>query len=72
MFFFWGLADGRPIQTEEMRYGLRLSVVALPAHPLLRSAEALKVVGPAAFGYSDVDYKPPLMDYKNPVPIPQP
>ena len=48
---------GRPISTEELRYGLRVSVVGLPVSPLLRSAEALAVVGPGAFGY-DAEYRP--------------
>ncbi|KAK9820469.1 hypothetical protein WJX72_010677 [[Myrmecia] bisecta] len=61
--------DGRPVQTEELRYGLRLSVVGLPAHPLLRTPEALAVVGPAAFGYADVPYMP-LGHYKGVQPIP--
>lgn len=51
-------AGGQPIQTEEMRYGLRIKVVVLPAHPLLISESALKVVGPAAFGYTDMYYSP--------------
>jgi len=48
---------GRPIGTEEQRYGLRVAVVALPAHALLRSEAALGSVGPRAFGY-DFDYAP--------------
>jgi hypothetical protein len=39
------------VGTEELRYGLRLALLHLPAHPLLRSPEALAVVGPHAFGY---------------------
>ena len=48
---------GRPIGTEEQRYGLRVAVIALPAHQLLRSDVALESVGPRAFGY-DFDYVP--------------
>ncbi len=53
-------ADGSPIATEEARYGLKVAVIVLPAHPLLRTPEALKIVGPAAFGYdpSIVRYVP--------------
>jgi hypothetical protein len=36
-------------------------VIALPCTPLLRSTEALAIVGPRAFGY-DRDYVP-LCDY---------
>lgn len=48
---------GRPISTEETRYGLRVSVLGLPCPPLLRTAQALAVIGPRAFGYG-VDYRP--------------
>jgi len=48
---------GRPIGTEEQRYGLRVAVLAIPCTPLLRSEAALKVMGPRAFGY-DYDYVP--------------
>eukprot|EP00879_Flechtneria_rotunda_P002708 GHRR01002914.1.p2 GENE.GHRR01002914.1~~GHRR01002914.1.p2 ORF type:complete len:181 (-),score=92.17 GHRR01002914.1:1477-2019(-) len=54
-------SSGAAIGTEDIRYGLWLSVLVLPAHPLLRTPEALKVVGPAAFGYSEelgVRYEP--------------
>jgi DUF917 family protein len=58
---------GRPISTEETRYGLRVSVLGLPCTPLLRTAQALAVVGPRAFGY-DVDYHP-LGDSAMPHPV---
>jgi len=58
---------GRPISTEETRYGLRVSILGLPATPLLRTRRALEVVGPRAFGY-DVDYQP-LGDYRMPAPV---
>ena len=46
--------DGAPLSTDMLRYGQRIAVLALPAHPLLKTPEALDVVGPAAFGYPDV------------------
>ena len=49
---------GLPITTEMLRYGQRVAVLGLPAHPLMRSPEALKVVGPAAFGYSEITFNP--------------
>ena len=49
---------GLPITTEMLRYGQRVAILGLPAHPLMRSPEALKVVGPAAFGYSDITFNP--------------
>jgi DUF917 family protein len=51
-------STGAAVATEDIRYGLQVSVVVLPAHPALRTAEALEVVGPAAFGIADVQYKP--------------
>lgn len=62
-------ADGLPVATEEARYGLRLMVVVLPAHPLLRTAAALRVVGPGAFGFTDVEYIP-IGPYVSVDPIP--
>ncbi len=58
---------GRPISTEETRYGLRVAVLGIPCSPLLRTPEALTVVGPQAFGY-DLDYQP-LGDYVDPRPV---
>ena len=49
---------GLPITTEMLRYGQRVAVLGLPAHPLMRSPEALKVVGPTAFGYSEITFNP--------------
>ena len=48
---------GTPINTELLRYGFRVVVVAFPAAAQLTSAQALQVVGPQAFGY-DVPYRP--------------
>ncbi|UCC84114.1 MAG: DUF917 domain-containing protein [Gemmatimonadota bacterium] len=45
---------GEPITTELLRYGFRVSVLGFPAPPLLRTPEALAVVGPEAFGYQAV------------------
>lgn len=45
--------SGQAVSTEMIRYGLRLRVIALPAPRELRTARALAVVGPAAFGYED-------------------
>ncbi|MYG42291.1 MAG: DUF917 domain-containing protein [Rhodobacteraceae bacterium] len=49
---------GLPITTEMLRYGQRVAVLALPCHDLLRSEEALEVIGPAAFGYPEITYTP--------------
>ncbi|HEY0187854.1 MAG TPA: DUF917 domain-containing protein [Cellulomonas sp.] len=50
-------ASARAIQTESLRYGQRVSVLAWPCHPLWRSPRGIEVVGPRAFGY-DLDYVP--------------
>jgi uncharacterized protein len=52
------LETGEPITTETLRFGQRLATIALPAHELMRTPEALKVVGPKAFGYADLDFVP--------------
>ena len=49
---------GQPITTEALRYGQRLAVLGLPAHELMKSVAALEVVGPRAFGYLELDYRP--------------
>ena len=60
-----------PVTTEEVRYGLRVVVVALACSPLLRSETALAVIGPQAFGYSEeeVVYRP-FAEYHEHAPIP--
>ncbi|MGI8478007.1 MAG: DUF917 domain-containing protein [Thermomicrobiales bacterium] len=50
--------SAEPITTEVLRYGLRVVVLGIPAPAALKSAQALAVVGPAAFGYPDVPYIP--------------
>lgn len=45
---------GEPLTTEVMTYGVRADVLILPCSDLLRTKQALDVVGPRAFGY-DVD-----------------
>lgn len=48
---------GHPITTEELRYGFRVAVLAIPSDPRWRSEAGLQLVGPRYFGY-DVDYVP--------------
>ena len=48
---------GEPITTELLRFGVRADVLVLPAPDLLRTPEALAVVGPHAFGI-DAEYVP--------------
>ncbi len=47
-----------PISTEVVRYGMRVVVLGIPAPEMLKTPEALDVVGPAAFGYPEVEYVP--------------
>ena len=47
-----------PITTELLRYGLRVVVLGIPAPVELKTEIALKVIGPAAFGYPDVPFIP--------------
>jgi len=47
--------SGEAVGTETLRYGQRVSVVALPAPPVLLTPKGLEHVGPRAFGY-DLDF----------------
>lgn len=51
--------DGEGIGSQDLRYGLRVNVVALPAHPLWKTDKGMKVGGPEGFGlkipYTGVD-----------------
>lgn len=46
-----------PITTERLRYGLRVSVIAMPCDPRWRTKKGLGIVGPECFGYSN-PYRP--------------
>jgi DUF917 family protein len=48
---------GEPITTEVVRYGLRATVIGIPAPPQLTTEQALRFVGPRAFGY-DLPFVP--------------
>ncbi|MCS7050549.1 MAG: DUF917 domain-containing protein [Thermomicrobium sp.] len=52
------LETAEPVTTEVVRYGLRVAVLGIPAPAMLRTPEALAAVGPGAFGYRDVPYRP--------------
>lgn len=49
--------SGEGLGTEVVRYGQRVTVIALPAPAVLTSPKGLEHVGPRAFGY-DVDWQP--------------
>ncbi|KAK1622578.1 hypothetical protein BDP81DRAFT_385848 [Colletotrichum phormii] len=42
--------DGEAIGSQDLRYGLRVNVIALPAHPLWKTEKGMPVGGPQAFG----------------------
>lgn len=48
---------GEPVTTEMVRFGLRVAALGMAAPAQLKTADALAVVGPAAFGY-DLPYRP--------------
>jgi hypothetical protein len=48
---------GTAISTDQLRYGQRVNVLALPAHPLLTTPEALRVVGPTGFGLDGIAWR---------------
>jgi uncharacterized protein len=48
---------GEAVGTETIRYGQRVTVLALPPPPVFTTAKGLQHVGPRAFGYA-IDYKP--------------
>lgn len=50
--------SAEPITTEIVRYGLRVVVLGIPAPEPLKTPEALRVIGPEAFGYRGVPYRP--------------
>jgi DUF917 family protein len=56
---------GAPLTTEVLRYGLRATAIGIPAPAELRTEVGLRFVGPAAFGYGDVEYRPLPGSYAN-------
>ena len=59
--------DGEALGSPELRYGLKLRVVATPAHPLWTgSEEGLKVNGPEFFGLGTSSTWKSIVEYKLP------
>ena len=48
--------SGEAVGTETIRYGQRVTVIALPPPPVFLSPKGLSHVGPRAFGY-DIEFK---------------
>jgi len=57
LFIVLDSENGEPITNEELKYGMKVAVIALEDSPLMKTKKALKVVGPRAFGY-EFDYIP--------------
>ena len=51
--------SGEAIGTETIRYGQRVTIIALPPPPVFQTPKGLAHVGPRAFGY-DIEYRPVL------------
>jgi DUF917 family protein len=49
---------GHAVPTELLRFGQRVTVIAMPCDPLWRTPRGLEIAGPAAFGYADIEYVP--------------
>lgn len=47
---------GMPITTEGLRFGMRISIIGMPADDKWRTEKGIKTVGPRYFGY-DLDYQ---------------
>ena len=48
--------SGEAVGSETIRYGQRVTVIALPSPPVFLSPKGLQHVGPRAFGY-DLEFK---------------
>jgi uncharacterized protein len=46
------------VPTELLRFGQRVTAIAMPCDPLWRTPRGLEIAGPAAFGYTDIAYVP--------------
>jgi DUF917 family protein len=61
--------SGTAAGTETIRYGMRVTVVALPAPPVFLTPKGLEHVGPRAFGY-DIDFRSVFEEAPHPNPLP--
>ncbi|KXJ86069.1 hypothetical protein Micbo1qcDRAFT_219929, partial [Microdochium bolleyi] len=58
--------DGYALGTQDLRYGVRVTVVAFTAHPHWATEKGIEVGGPKEFGYTDLDYIPLGTPYYEP------
>lgn len=61
---------GEPIATSDIRYGLNVSVLVLPAMPMLTTPKALEFCGPQGFQIDGVNYER-ICDFDDIIPIPR-
>jgi uncharacterized protein len=61
--------SGNAFGTETIRYGMRATVLALPAPPVFLTPKGLEHVGPRAFGY-DLDFNSVFEEAPHPGPLP--
>ena len=61
---------GQPITTEEVHYGLRVSVIGMPCSELWTTEKGLAAVGPKVFGYKNCKYSA-ISLYEEHPPIPR-
>ncbi|MCL6442451.1 MAG: DUF917 domain-containing protein [Alicyclobacillus sp.] len=48
---------GTPLTSDRLKYGMRIDILAFPAHSKWRTPKGIEVAGPRYFGY-DIDYRP--------------
>ncbi|KIX01409.1 uncharacterized protein Z518_09135 [Rhinocladiella mackenziei CBS 650.93] len=58
--------DGYALGTQDLRYGVRVSVVAFVAHPHWYTPQGIATGGPKEFGYEDLDFIPLGSPYYEP------
>ncbi|KAL1867169.1 hypothetical protein VTK73DRAFT_4281 [Phialemonium thermophilum] len=58
--------DGYALGTQELRYGVRVSVVAFVAHPHWYTPQGIRIGGPEEFGYKNLPFKPLGTPYYEP------
>ena len=58
--------DGYALGTQDLRYGVRVTVVAFTAHPHWYTEKGIATGGPGEFGYTDLDFIPLGTPYYEP------
>lgn len=58
--------DGYALGTQDLRYGVRVTVVAFTAHPHWYTERGIAAGGPGEFGYTDLEFIPLGTPYYEP------